>query len=110
MSDRGLPDLESLQIISDPETTDTETKSESCSSEDEYDTEGICFLCSTDLDYEENEYYDSDTDRFYCKRCYEQIFTLESEFEPKQVPETNSEPETPCDHVKKVCFVSIGSE
>ena len=105
MSDRGLPDLESLQIISDPESCDSDTVSEH-SSEDEYDTEGICFLCSTDLDYEENEYYDSDTDRFYCKRCYEQIFTLE----PEQVSDTNSEPDTPCDHVKKVCFVSIGSE
>lgn len=82
MSDRGLPEFESLQIISDEENTESDTVSER-SSEDEYDTNGFCYYCHADLDYEEDEYQDPEAcDRFYCKRCYDEIFIPEGEIVP----------------------------
>ena len=73
MSDRGLAiiDDDTLSEINDP-TYEPSSASDDYSSSD-YDTDGICYYCSAELEYEENEYYDPEADRFYCKRCFEQI-------------------------------------
>ena len=69
MSDRGVP----LEIIDDTLSEINEPSSESEYSSSDYDTDGICYFCQVELDFEENEYYDEQADRFYCKRCFEHI-------------------------------------
>jgi len=32
-----------------------------------------CYYCDAELDYEDNEFYDWEADRFYCERCWDQI-------------------------------------
>ena len=46
---------------------------ESYSSSD-FDTDGLCYYCNAELDYEDNEFYDEEADRFYCERCWNKIF------------------------------------
>jgi len=47
-----------------PSTDDTDECSSDCS-----DCEK-CYYCRADLDYEDNEFYDEEADRFYCERCW----------------------------------------
>ena len=72
MSDRSLAiiDDDTLSEINDPTY---EPSSESEYSSSDYDTEGFCYFCQVELEYEENEYYDEQANRFYCKRCFEHI-------------------------------------
>jgi len=74
MSHRGLViiDDDTLSEINDP-TYEPSSESESEYSSSDYDTDGFCYYCSAELEYEENEYYDAEADRFYCKHCFEQI-------------------------------------
>jgi hypothetical protein len=74
MSERGLAiiDDETLSEINDP-TYEPSSESDSEYSSSDYDTDGFCYYCSAELEYEENEYYDEDANRFYCKRCFEHI-------------------------------------
>jgi len=75
MCDRGLAiiDDDTLSEINDP-TYEPSSESESGYSSSDYDTDGFCYYCSAELEYEENEYYDEDANRFYCKRCWDKIF------------------------------------
>ena len=50
-----------------PSTEDTDECSSDCSSCEK------CYYCQADLDYEDNEFYDEEADRFYCERCWNDI-------------------------------------
>ena len=39
----------------------------------ESDEESSCYFCGEDLDYVE-EYYDEEASRYYCMRCYTEIY------------------------------------
>ena len=39
----------------------------------ETDDESCCYFCGEDLDYVE-EYYDEEARRYYCIRCYNEIY------------------------------------
>jgi len=52
-------------VCSDTDETDSSS---------EFDTDGLCYYCNAELDYEDNEFYDEEADRFYCERCWNQIF------------------------------------
>ena len=54
---------EHLEIISD---------SDECSS-DCSECDERCYYCQADLDYEDNEFYDWEVDRYYCERCWNDI-------------------------------------
>ena len=57
---------DTLEIIDD---SDGEDYSYSSNGEDE----DKCYYCDADLDYEDNEFYDWESDRYYCERCWNQI-------------------------------------
>jgi hypothetical protein len=64
-----------LEIISD---TDSEIDDPTyIPSEEEHSSSDeccdFCYYCETDLEVEENEFYDSEADRFYCRRCWNDI-------------------------------------
>jgi hypothetical protein len=56
-------DIEHLEIISD---------SDECSSQCSECGEK-CYYCRAELEYEDNEFYDEEADRFYCERCWNDI-------------------------------------
>ena len=68
----AIIDDESNSEIDDP-TYVPSSDDESYSSSD-YDTDGFCYYCSAELDFEDNEFFDVDANRFYCERCWNQIF------------------------------------
>ena len=39
----------------------------------ETDDEGYCYFCAQDLDHV-NEFYDEEASRYYCMRCYHEIY------------------------------------
>ena len=68
----AIIDDESNSEIDDP-TYVPSSDDESYSSSD-YDTDGFCYYCSAELDFEDNEFFDVDANRFYCERCWNDIF------------------------------------
>lgn len=66
-----------LEIISDSDSEiDDPTyvpSSEDSNSSSSSECCDFCYYCETDLEVEENEYYDSEADRFYCRRCWNEI-------------------------------------
>jgi hypothetical protein len=67
--------MDHLEIISDTDSEiddPTYIPSSEDSSSSEYD-DYFCYYCETDLEYEDNEFYDSEADRFYCRRCWRDI-------------------------------------
>ncbi len=74
-----MSEFESLEILSDSEDSvenDPDYVPSSEDSEDDYSVESlidICWYCMINLEYEENEYYIEDKDRFCCKHCWYEI-------------------------------------
>ena len=58
-----MTDYEHLEIISDSDSEDYSVSEQ----EDEY-----CYYCSEILDYEDNEFYDWESNRYYCEKCWDQ--------------------------------------
>ena len=65
--------MDHLEIISDtdseiddPTYIPSSEDDSSCSEYDDY----FCYQCEVDLEYEENEFYDWETDRVYCRNCW----------------------------------------
>tara|TARA_R110000868_G_scaffold498_8_gene3743 strand:- start:1603 stop:1782 length:180 start_codon:yes stop_codon:yes gene_type:complete len=56
-----MNDWESLEVLSDECSSD-------CSECDER-----CYYCEANLEYEDNEFYDDEADRFYCERCWNEM-------------------------------------
>jgi hypothetical protein len=74
-----------LEIVDDDESVNSELNdptyepssegdSESEYSSSDYDTSGTCYFCNSELEFEENQYFDEQAGRFYCKACYEHVF------------------------------------
>jgi len=80
MVQKKKADIVPLAIIDDESNSEIDDPTYVPSSDDEsysssdYDTDGLCYYCSAELEYEENEYYDTEADRFYCKRCFDTIY------------------------------------
>ena len=80
MVQKKKADIVPLAIIDDESNSEIEDPTYVPSSDDEsysssdYDTDGLCYYCSAELDFEDNEFFDVDANRFYCERCWNQIF------------------------------------
>ena len=53
--------------------SDYESEEENSDFSMETDDEGYCYFCGEDLDYVD-EYYDEEANRYYCIRCYNEIY------------------------------------
>jgi hypothetical protein len=66
MSDRGLAEWSTLEILSESDDEYDPTMSDESSGGDI----DLCYFCECILDFEENEFYDPEEDRYYCERCW----------------------------------------
>jgi hypothetical protein len=58
-----MTDYSCLEIVSDSDGEDYSISEQ----ENEY-----CYYCSQILNYEDNEHYDFEADRYYCENCWDQ--------------------------------------
>lgn len=72
-----MSDFESLEILSDEDSINNDPDYiPSTEDSDDSSVESLidmCFYCSCELEYEENEYYIEDKDRYCCERCWVEI-------------------------------------
>jgi hypothetical protein len=59
-----MTEWESLEVLSD---------SDECSSSCSECKDEHCYYCEANLEYEDNEFYDDEADRFYCERCWNEM-------------------------------------
>jgi hypothetical protein len=73
-----MSEIESLEILSDSEDSLVNDPDYVPSTEDSDDSSAeslidMCWYCSCELEYEDNEFYIEEKDRYCCERCWNEI-------------------------------------